>query len=319
MKAGPAVTTTPPPPDAAPDFRVAALYRFVSLRDPAALRDELAKFCCARKIRGTLLLASEGINGTVAGTPQAIEALMAHLQAKPEFAGLDVKYGTSARQPFRRLKVKVKAEIVSMGVEDIDPGSSAGTYVEPADWDALLADPETVVIDTRNSYEVALGTFPRAIDPGTESFREFPAWAEANRGSLEGRKVAMFCTGGIRCEKATAFLKGAGHAQVFHLKGGILRYLEEVPAERSTWEGECFVFDERVSVGVGLTPGGASLCRACRRPLTLEDRQSPLFHEGVSCPYCAAEHTGSDRARFAERQRQVELARERGGMPHLPD
>ncbi|MHA6686394.1 oxygen-dependent tRNA uridine(34) hydroxylase TrhO [Mesorhizobium sp. A556] len=293
-------------------FRVAALYRFCRLERFEELRAPLVAFCGSHGVKGTLLLASEGINGTVAGTEAAIAGLIAYLGAIPEFAGLEVKFSSADAMPFRRMKVRLKREIVTMGVHGIDPERSAGTYVAPSDWNALITDPDTVVIDTRNGYEVSLGTFQGALDPGTESFREFPAWVEAHREELEGKKIAMFCTGGIRCEKATAFVKAQGIENVFHLKGGILKYLEEVPAEQSLWEGECFVFDERVSVSHGLVEGEAELCRACRFPLTADDRLSPRYEPGVSCPHCYEGRSQDDRARYAERQRQVELAAARG-------
>ena len=296
---------------------VAALYKFARLDGYEALRIPLAAFCCGRGIKGTLLLAHEGINGTVAGSEEAIAALIDHLQAIEGLAGLEVKYSSAAEMPFHRMKVRLKREIVTMGVEDIDPAGSAGTYVAPADWNALIADPDTIVIDTRNAYEVSLGTFKGAVDPATASFREFPAWVEKHRDEFDGRKVAMFCTGGIRCEKATAYVKSLGFEDVFHLKGGILKYLEEVPAEESLWQGECFVFDERVSVSHGLTEGDAELCRACRHPLTPEDRLSPNYAAGVSCPHCFAARSDEDRARYAERQRQVELAQAQGRGPHI--
>jgi UPF0176 protein len=298
-------------------FRVAALYRFVRLDRYEELRAPLAAFCCSRGIKGTLLIAREGINGTVAGSEAAIADLIAHLEAMPEFAGLDVKYSAAGEMPFRRMKVRLKREIVTMGVPDIDPLAGAGAYVDPGDWNALIADPDTVVVDTRNGYEVALGSFAGAIDPQTESFRDFPDWVARNRDALEGKKVAMFCTGGIRCEKATAYVKSQGIDEVFHLKGGILKYLEEVPAEESLWRGECFVFDERVSVAHGLEVGEAELCRACRHPLTAADRLSPKFAEGVSCERCYDSRTEADRARYAERHRQVELAAARGARPHI--
>jgi len=293
-------------------FRVAALYRFVRLEHYESLRAPLAAFCCGRGIKGTLLLAREGINGTVAGSEAAIAELIDHLEAMPEFAGLDVKYSAAGEMPFHRMKVRLKKEIVTMGVADIDPLAGAGAYVEPQDWNALIADPGTVVVDTRNDYEVRLGTFAGAVDPKTQSFRDFPEWVERNRDALAGRKVAMFCTGGIRCEKATAYVRSLGIEDVFHLKGGILKYLEEVPAEESLWQGECFVFDERVSVAHGLETGDAELCRACRRPLTAADRLSPKFAEGISCERCHDERSEEDRARYAERHRQVELAAARG-------
>lgn len=290
---------------------VAALYKFTRIDDPAALRQPLAAFCCARGIKGTLLIAHEGMNGTVAGPPGAIDALLAHLDAIPAFAGIEAKRSAAAEMPFHRMKVRLKKEIVTMGVPELDP-ADAGELVEPRDWNALIDDPATVVIDTRNEYEVALGSFVDAVDPGTRSFSEFPAWVDAHRDALEGRKVAMFCTGGIRCEKATAYLKSVGLDEVFHLKGGILKYLEEVPASESRWRGECFVFDERVSVVHGLAEGEAELCRACRRPLTPQDMRSPGFVRGISCPHCAGRRSDADRARYAERHMQVELARRRG-------
>jgi UPF0176 protein len=289
-------------------YRVAALYRFCRLSDHESLRAPLAAFCCGRGIKGTLLLAPEGINGTVAGSPEAIAALVARLEEVPELAGLEVKYSSAEEMPFYRMKVRLKREIVTMGVEGVDPLASVGTYVEPAEWNGLISDPGTIVIDTRNEYEVRLGTFAGAVDPGTRSFRDFPAWAEENRQALAGRKVAMFCTGGIRCEKATAFVKSLGVEDVFHLKGGILKYLEEVPEEQSLWRGECFVFDERVAVKHGLAEGEAELCRACRMPVTPEERLSPKYQEGISCERCFDQRTQGDRRRYAERQRQVQQA-----------
>ena len=273
------------PPQNAP-FRVAALYRFCRLERFEELRAPLAAFCCGRGIKGTLLLAREGINGTVAGSEAAIAELIAHLEATPEFRGLGVKYSAADEMPFGRMKVRLKREIVTMGVEGIDPRTSAGAYVEPRDWNALIADPDTVVIDTRNDYEVSLGTFRNAVNPKAASFREFPDWIEQHRSELQGKKIAMFCTGGIRCEKATAYMKSLGFDDVFHLKGGILKYLENVPAGESLWQGECFVFDKRVSVGHGLVVGDNTLCRACGHPVTSEDRQSPKFEEDVSCARC---------------------------------
>lgn len=297
-------------------FRIAALYRFQTLAEPQALRGPLFDFCAAHGIRGTLLLAREGINGTLAGSAEAIDTLVGHLKQDLGLSGLEIKYSWSEAMPFHRLKVRLKREIVTMGVEDVDPLVDVGAYVEPRDWNRLIEDPETLVIDTRNDYEIAIGSFERAIDPGTKSFRAFPEWVERNANLLKGRRVAMFCTGGIRCEKATAYLKARGFDDVHHLKGGILRYLEEVPPEESRWKGECFVFDERVSVGHGLVEGDAKLCRACRHPLTMDDRASPLFLAGVSCPHCHEARSDADRARYAERQRQVALA-ERRGAAHI--
>ncbi len=294
-------------------FRVCALYRFTPFTDPAALKPPLLAACEAAGVRGTLLLAHEGINGTIAGTDAGMEAVLAHIRALPGCADLDVKESRAGTMPFHRTKVRVKAEIVTMGEPAIEP-LDAGHYVEPADWNALIADPKTVLIDTRNDYEVAVGTFAGAIDPATRTFRDFPAWFRDHRDALVAgdKQVAMFCTGGIRCEKATAFLKAEGIEDVFHLKGGILKYLEDVPAEDSTWQGECFVFDERVTVGHGLAPGTHGLCRACRMPVSPADRASPLYEEGIACPRCADVRGEEDRARYAERHRQALLAAERG-------
>ena len=267
-------------------------------------------------MRGTLLLAHEGINGTIAGTPEGIDAVLAAIRALPDCADVDVKLSTASTMPFHRMKVRLKREIVTMGQPDIDPRSVVGTYVEPQDWNALISDPDTIVIDTRNDYEVEVGTFARAINPHTVSFREFPDWFRRERERLLGTgkppKVAMFCTGGIRCEKSTAFLKQEGVEDVFHLKGGILKYLEVMPLEQSLWQGECFVFDQRVTVGHGLVEGDCTLCHACRRPLKPEDRQSPLYEEGVSCAACHDERTEEQRASYRERHRQELLAQRRG-------
>ncbi|TPK74582.1 rhodanese-related sulfurtransferase [Mesorhizobium sp. B2-4-17] len=297
--------------------RVAALYRFARLDAFGELRVPLAAFCRGRGIKGTLLLAHEGINGTVAGSEAAIAELIEHIETIDGLAGLEVKYSVAAAMPFHRMKVRLKREIVTMGVEDIDPATSAGTYVAPADWNALISEPGTIVVDTRNAYEVSIGTFKGAVDPATASFRDFPAWVEAHRADFEGRKVAMFCTGGIRCEKATAYVRSLGFEDVFHLKGGILKYLEEVPAEQSLWQGECFVFDERVSVSHGLAEGEAELCRACRQPVTASELTSPKYATGVSCPHCFDARSDEDRKRYAERQRQVALADARGKGPHI--
>lgn len=297
-------------------LRVAALYRFARLDNYRDLREPLEQLCNQHGVRGTLLLAHEGINGTIAGTPEGIDAVLAAIRALPDCADVDVKLSTANTMPFHRMKVRLKREIVTMGQPDIDPRSVVGTYVEPQDWNALISDPDTIVIDTRNDYEVEVGTFARAINPHTVSFREFPDWFRRERERLLGTgkppKVAMFCTGGIRCEKSTAFLKQEGVEDVFHLKGGILKYLEVMPLEQSLWQGECFVFDQRVTVGHGLVEGDCTLCHACRRPLKPEDRQSPLYEEGVSCAACHDERTEEQRASYRERHRQELLAQRRG-------
>lgn len=295
---------------------VAALYKFTPFADHAALQGPLLACCRANGVKGTLLLAHEGINGTVAGSDAGIAALLDHIRALPGCEGLDVKFSRAPTMPFHRMKVRLKKEIVTMGQPEVDPLASVGTYVSPADWNALIADPATIVIDTRNDYEVAIGTFERAIDPQTASFRDFPDWFRARRDALLGQgsapKVAMFCTGGIRCEKSTAFLKAEGVEEVYHLKGGILKYLEEVPPEESLWQGECFVFDQRVSVGHGLVPGNHALCHACRRPVSPEQQAAPEFEEGVSCPACFGERSDEQRASCRERHRQEQLAAARG-------
>lgn len=299
---------------------VAALYKFASFDDPAILQGPLFALCQERGVCGTLLLAREGVNGTIAGDAEGIAAVVAHVRSLPGCADLDVKYSGALEKPFHRIKVRIKREIVTLGVEGVDPVGQVGQYLDPAEWNEVISDPDVILIDTRNDYEVAIGTFRGAIDPKTRTFREFPAWFDAHRAEFEaeGRtpKVAMFCTGGIRCEKSTAFVRSRGIEDVYHLKGGILRYLEEMPEEKSLWDGECFVFDERVSVGHGLRLGSHELCRGCRRPVSEADRQSSLFVDGVSCPACHDETDESRRSRFAERQRQIELAEMRG-MSHI--
>ncbi len=302
-------------PDQGP-FRVAALYRFTPLADFAAYRGPLEQLCREQGVKGTLLLAHEGINGTIAGTEAGIAAVLDHVRAIPGCAETEVKFSQASTMPFLRMKVRLKREIVTLGEPGIDPLASVGTYVSPQDWNALIADPDTIVIDTRNDYEVAVGTFERAIDPMTPTFRDFPEWFRSRREELLGAgkapKVAMFCTGGIRCEKSTAFLKKEGVDEVFHLKGGILKYLEEIPEAESLWRGECFVFDQRVTVGHGLAEGNYALCHACRRPVSEEQCASPLYEEGVSCPACHDERSEEQRASARERHRQELLAVRRG-------
>ena len=297
-------------------IRIAALYQFARFDDPKTLRAPLLALCEENGVRGTLLLAREGINGTIAGSDSGVEAVLDHIRTLPGCNAIEVKESRAESLPFHRTKVRLKKEIVTMGQPDLDPLAGVGTYVAPEDWNALISDPDTIVIDTRNDYEVQIGSFEGAIDPQTTSFREFPEWFRAKRAELEaeGRspKIAMFCTGGIRCEKSTAFARAEGVEDVFHLKGGILNYLEHVPEDESLWRGECFVFDERVSVGHGLAPGDHGLCRACRRPLDRDDMAHNHYVEGVSCPRCYPERSDEQRARYAERHRQAELARARG-------
>lgn len=294
-------------------YTVAALYHFTRFDDPAALQGPLLDLCKAHSVSGTLLLAKEGINGTIAADRAGIDAVIAHIKALPGCADFIWKESTATVPPFHRMKVRLKREIVTMGQPDVDPiANGTGHYVEPADWNALITAPDVAVIDTRNDYEVAIGTFDGAIDPLTKTFGEFPAWWEENKHRFHNKRIAMFCTGGIRCEKSTNFLMGQGVEDVYHLKGGILKYLEEVPQEESTWDGECFVFDARVSVGHELKEGPHILCYACRRPILPEDRNRPEFEEGVACHQCAAETSDDDKGRFRERQKQIALAKKRG-------
>mgnify|MGYP000504199792 FL=1 len=293
-------------------YRITALYHFTRLDDPAALRAPLLAVCEAEDVRGTLLLAHEGINGTIAGNDRGVARVLDHIRALPGCAGLDWKDSHSATPPFGRMKVRLKREIVTMGVADVDPRAATGHYVAPAEWNALITAPDVAVIDTRNAYEVAIGSFEGAVDPGTGSFRDFPAWWQANKDRFHNKRVAMFCTGGIRCEKSTNYLLSQGVEEVYHLKGGILKYLEEVPEAESLWRGACFVFDGRVSVGHGLRIGPHVLCHACRRPILPEDRARPEYEAGVACHHCAHETSAEDKARFRERQRQIGLAAARG-------
>lgn len=289
-------------------FVVAALYQFTPVAEPGALKRPLLELCEAAGVTGTLILAHEGINGTMAGSEAGIARILDRIREIPGCADPEVKFSTAEAPPFRRMKVRIKREIVTMGEPGIDPLAAAGRYVEPGKWNALISAPDVAVIDTRNDYEVGIGTFEGAVDPGTRSFTEFPDWWRANRHRFEGKRIAMFCTGGIRCEKSTSFLAGEGVEEVFHLKGGILKYLEEVEEEDSLWRGACFVFDRRVSVEHGLAEGPHVLCHGCRRPLEPEDLKRPEYEAGVSCHHCLHVHDEADRARFRERQRQIALA-----------
>lgn len=292
-------------------FVVAAFYHFTPL-EPRAHKPGLARVACTAGVRGTILLAPEGVNGTIAGARGGIDAVLDALRSLPGCGDLEWKESQAAEQPFRRMKVRLKKEIVTLGVSGVDPSAEVGTYVAPCDWNAVVDDPDTVVIDTRNDYEVGIGSFDGAVDPETTSFGDFPAWWAENGSRFSGKRIAMFCTGGIRCEKASSYLLREGVPEVLHLKGGILKYLEEVPESQSRWRGECFVFDGRVAVGHGLEEGTHSLCHACGRPVSPEDRGHPDYREGISCLACIDEYSDADRARFAERQRQARLAHGRG-------
>ena len=295
-------------------YRVAALYKFTSLPDYTFLREPLQNICDLYGIKGTLLLALEGLNGTIAGNAAGIANIISFLRADPRLADLDVKYSAAEDMPFYRMKVRLKREIVTMGVEGVDPNKTVGTYVDPADWNALITDPDTILIDTRNDYEVGIGTFQGALNPNTKTFREFPDWVEANRGSLNKPKVAMFCTGGIRCEKASSFMMENGFDDVYHLKGGILKYLETQPKSQSLWEGDCFVFDQRVAVAHGLEESKYDQCFACRRPITEDEKLREEYQKGISCHHCHEEMTATQKAAFAERQKQIQLAKIRGDI-----
>jgi len=301
---------------------VAAFYRFAALAELPALRAELVQLAESQAVRGTILLAPEGVNGTIAGPEAGVQAVLARLRQVAGLERLQAKFSCSPEQAFHRLKVRLKREIVTLGQPGVEPylASPVGSHVPPQQWDALIADPDTLVIDTRNTYEVAIGTFAGAIDPGTDSFREFPAWVERELRPLVAERrpqaLALFCTGGIRCEKATAYLQQQGFAGVHHLQGGILRYLEERPEQGSSWRGECFVFDQRVALNHRLEPGEHSLCHACGLPLSPADRQLPSYEPGVSCRHCLERFSEADRARFRERQHQMERARARDAQ-HL--
>ncbi len=293
---------------------VAALYQFVELPDHRTIRSPLLDTCMSHGLRGTLLLAEEGINGTIAGTREGINAVKQWLDADGRFDRLEYKESLMEAEgvPFYRMKVKIKKEIVTLGVPGISPKMRVGRYVMPEDWNALISDPETITIDTRNDYEYEVGTFKGAINPETEAFREFPEWVADNLDPKKHKKVAMFCTGGIRCEKSTSYLLEQGFEEVYHLKGGVLNYFEQVPHTESTWEGECFVFDNRVTVNHQLEPGEFDQCHACRRPITKEDKTRPEFVMGVQCHHCVDEYSDAQRERFRMRQQQIELAESRG-------
>jgi len=291
---------------------VCALYKFVTLESFQALRQPLLDVMDANQVRGTLLLAYEGINGTIAGSRNAIDKVLEWLRSDPRLTDIDHKESFTDNIPFNRAKVKLKKEIVTMGVQGIDPKRIVGTYVNPKDWNALISDPDVILVDTRNDYEFKVGTFKNAINPNTVSFREFPRFVSENLHPEKHKKVAMFCTGGIRCEKSTAYLKEQGFDEVYHLKGGILKYLEEVPSEDTLWEGECFVFDERVTVNLDLKKGKYNQCNACRLPITEADQTSDKYIQGVSCPYCYDKITEDQKSRFMEREKQMELAKHRG-------
>ena len=301
---------------------VAAFYQFAELPDCARLREPLLQCCVDNVVFGTILLASEGINGTIAGSRQGIDAVVAYIHADERLRQLEYKESHAATMPFHRMKVRLKREIVSFGVPEVNPARDAGEYVQPEDWNALISDPDVVVIDTRNNYEVAIGTFEGALNPNTQAFHELPERI-TNEAALKTKpKVAMFCTGGIRCEKSTAYLRSLGFEEVFHLKGGILKYLETVSEEDSLWRGECFVFDQRVSVKHGLELGSYELCHGCRQPLSVEDAKDPRFIPGACCPKCHATVTEDQLERFSERQKQMELADHRGEKHlgrHYPD
>lgn len=290
---------------------VASFYKFVRLDNYADKREPILTFCRSHGMRGTILLAEEGINGTIAGSAEAIHSVLAFLKSDPRLADLEHKASLTDEFPFERLKVKLKKEIVTLGKPEADPHQQVGIYVSPQEWNQIISDPEVVLIDTRNDYEVSIGTFHKAINPKTKSFREFPDYVQQHLDPAKHKKVAMFCTGGIRCEKASSYMKSQGFQEVYHLKGGILKYLEEVPAAESLWQGECFVFDERISVQHALEPGSYEMCRSCGHPISEADKASSDYEEGISCPYCLDTLTPEKRSRQQERQRQLEYAKKR--------
>ena len=293
-------------------YLVSAFYEFVALENFAELQEPILEVCKTNSVMGTILLAEEGINGTIAGPESGVNSVLDYLRKDHRFHDLTDKQSWSNDLPFYRIKVRLKKEIVTLGVRQLNPSKNAGVHVKPSDWNALISSEDVLVVDTRNDYEVEIGTFKGALDPKTTSFREFPAWVEERLKGRNQTKIAMFCTGGIRCEKSTAYMRSLGYENVYHLEGGILKYLEEIPSSESLWQGECFVFDQRVSVGHGLEPGRFDLCHACRHPITDEDKQSDNYVKGVSCPRCINQHSTAQLKRFSDRQRQIELAKSRG-------
>jgi len=293
-------------------FIVAALYKFAPLQNLEDLQKDLLDVCKKNDICGTLLIAPEGINGTVAGSRAHIDSLLHHLRRLPDLQDLEHKESGAEQQPFYRMKVRIKKEIVTIGLPDVNPNETVGTYVNPEEWNDIISDPDTIVIDTRNEYEVKIGSFQNALNPHTDSFRAFPDYVAKNLDPQKQKKVAMFCTGGIRCEKASAYMKKLGFEEVYHLKGGILKYLETVPEEKSLWHGECFVFDQRVAVQHGLAIGSYKLCPSCRHPVSPDEQQGDKYVEGIACPYCHDHLTEERKARSAERQKQIKLAQDRG-------
>ena len=291
---------------------VAALYQFKPLPDFEKIKPKLLKTCNAHGVKGTLLLAHEGINGTISGLRDGIDAVKSFIEKNLGFDALEYKESFADAMPFYRMKVKLKKEIVTIGMENVSPIDTVGTYLDPKAWNDLICRDDVVLIDTRNDYEVAIGSFKGAIDPKTKNFREFPEFVENHFDPQKHKNVAMFCTGGIRCEKASSLMKKMGFENVYHLKGGILKYLEEMPAEKSLWDGECFVFDQRVSVKHGLELGSYDQCHACRMPITEKDKQSPHYQKGVSCHHCYDQHDEQRRSAFAEREKQMALAEARG-------
>jgi len=297
---------------------ICALYKFTRLDDFETIQLPLKGFLDSLSVKGTLLLAREGINGTISGNQSSLEKVLEYLQSDSRFLGLEYKFSYSKKTPFKRLKVKLKKEIVTMGLTEIDPTHSVGTYVKPKDWNKLINDPDVVLIDTRNNYEYEIGSFKGAVNPKTETFREFPSFTKNSLEKYRNKKIAMFCTGGIRCEKSTAYLKSKGFKDVFHLQGGILKYLEEVNEGESLWEGECFVFDDRVAVKHNLEPGQYDQCHACRFPITKEDTMHPHYEKGASCPRCFGTKNSNQMNRYREREKQVQLAKKRG-EEHIGD
>lgn len=308
----PTATSAPAYDSETNNIVVAALYKFTRFDDYEDYRQPILDTMLSNDVKGTLLIASEGINGTISGTRLGIDNVLEYLRSIEAVGSFTFKESYTSEQPFYRTKVKLKKEIVTMGVEDIDPLQSVGRYVKPKDWNALISDPEVILIDTRNDYEVQIGTFENAVNPNTETFREFPEYVAKALDPAKHKKVAMFCTGGIRCEKSTAYMREQGFEEVYHLEGGILKYLEEVPVSETMWQGDCFVFDNRVSVNHNLEKGDYEQCFACRMPITQDDMQSPAYSKGESCPHCIGKATDEQKARFRERERQMQLAKARG-------
>ena len=296
------------------EILVATLYKFFKVDDLVALQDQLYEICNKNNVMGTILIANEGVNGTISAKPKEIEKTLISIQKDDRFSEIEVKYSSANKQPFHKMRVRLKKEIVTIGLPEINPNKIVGTYVKPEEWNDIISDPDVILIDTRNKFEIKIGSFKNALDPRTTSFRDFPEWVKKFKQDKTNtnKKIAMYCTGGIRCEKASSLMKEEGFNEVYHLQGGILKYLEQVEKEKSLWEGECFVFDDRVCLTENLEVGSYKMCFACRMPITEDELNDDRYEEGISCLYCYDKTTKDKKERFESRQKQIELSKLRG-------